>query len=654
MTALPKSEPAALPDADDEFLQAALEEAELPSLLCALAHVTGDLTLLDGAVRPTGGPIGALVPVQGGMSAEMQKEARGRALDALRRLRDDGSAPLQLADSSTLRELMTFVTGRVADSYVPLMAHELGLPRDAGEPDWRVEDLRPGTKLRVVVIGAGMSGLVMAHRLRQIGADVMVLEKNGEVGGTWLENVYPGCRLDTTNFGYSYSFAQVADWPQQYSPGPAILTYFQRVADDLELRRLVKFNTEVTRLELSEDERTWAVTTVAYGHLETFETDVVVSAVGQLNQPNIPSIEGLEDFAGPMMHTARWDDSVDLNGKRVVVIGTGASAFQAIPHIAERAARTTVLQRTPPWMLPAPDYQTAIAPGLAWLLENVPHYHRWYRFQQFWMTVEGRRHYVTVDPTWESSASVSAANEDLRLALEGYLREQFADRPDLLPHVIPDYPPGAKRMLRDDGTWARTLKRDDVDLVVERIERIEPGGVRTTDGVLHRADVIVLGTGFRASEFLSPMEVVGRAGLDLREPYGGDVRAYLGITIADFPNLFCLYGPNTNLVVNGSTVLFSEMGSEYILGCLRMMLERGAATMEIDRSVFDTYNRRIDEANTLMAWGASGVNSWYKSASGRVSQNWPLTIVDYWEMTRDVRPDHYRFQGGADDGGKDR
>lgn len=632
-----------LADATDDFLHAVLQDAELPALLCTLAHVTGDLALLDGAVRPAGGPLGALVPVQGGMSAEAQDEARRRAFIALRRLRDAGATPIDLTEPAVLMELLTFVTGPVDDRYVPLMAHELGLPRDAGEPDWSIKDQRPRTQLRAVVIGAGMSGMVMAHRLLQIGADVVLLEKNADVGGTWLENAYPGCRLDTTNFGYSYSFAQVADWPQQYSPGPSILRYFQRVADDLELRRLVRFNTEVTRLEFGEDEGTWAVTTVANGRTETFTSDIVVSAVGQLNRPHIPDIDGLDTFAGPTVHTAQWDASVELNGKRVVVIGTGASAFQAIPHIAARASHTTVFQRTPPWMLPAPDYQTDIAPGLSWLLQNVPHYHRWYRFQQFWTTVEGRRAYVMVDPAWEHPTSVSALNEELRRALERYLENEFADRPDLLRHVVPDYPPGAKRMLRDDGTWARTLKRDDVDLVVERIDRIEPAGVRTSDGVLHEADVIVLGTGFRASEFLSPVRVVGRGGIDLHEQSGTDVRAYLGITIPDFPNLFCLYGPNTNLVVNGSTILFSEMGSEYIIGCLRMLLERGATTMEIQRRVFDTYNRRIDEANTQMAWGASGVNSWYKSASGRVSQNWPLTIMDYWELTHDVRPEHYVF-----------
>lgn len=641
----PHDAPAALADADDDFLTSVLEQAELPALLCALAHATGDLTLLDGAVRPSGGPLGPVVPVQGGMSPDAQVEARRRALTALRTLRSGGSEPLDLDDETMLRALLTFVTGPVDDAYLPLMAHELGLPRDAGRPSWHVAPDDTQRVLRVVVIGAGMSGLVMAHRLRQAGAEVQVLEKNQDVGGTWLENSYPGCRLDTTNFGYSYSFAQVADWPQQYSPGPSILRYFQRVADEQGLRDVISFGTEVTELELDEASGTWTVSTRSEAGEQSIEADVVISAVGQLNQPLVPDIAGLDDFAGPMWHTARWDDSVDLTGKDVVVIGTGASAFQAIPHVAEQAAHTTVLQRTPPWTLPAPDYQTAIPAGMRWLLSHVPNYHRWYRFQQFWMTVEGRRHYVTVDPTWEHPVSVSAQNEELRLALEGYLTEQFADRPDLLAHVVPSYPPGAKRMLRDDGTWARTLKRDDVSLVTSSIQRVERDGVRTDDGRLHRADVIILGTGFRASEFLGPMRVRGLGGVDLHEQGGTDIRAYLGITMPDFPNLFCLYGPNTNLVVNGSTILFSEMGSEHIMGCIELLLESGAQTMEVEQSTFDAYNDRIDEANRLMAWGASGVNSWYKSASGRVSQNWPLTVLDYWELTRDVRPEHFRFRG---------
>jgi 4-hydroxyacetophenone monooxygenase len=637
------TKPATLRDADDEFLAWVVDEAELPALLCTLAFLTGDLSLVEHDARPPGGPLGAVVPEQAGMTPANQVEAKRIALKGLRRLRDNGATPLDLDDNDSLRVLMSFITGRVDDDYMPLLAHELGYPHDIGAPSWHSSDYPNRTPLRVGVIGAGMSGMVAAHRLRQAGLDVTVMEKNNDIGGTWLENSYPGCRLDTTNFGYSYSFAQVSDWPQQYSPQGAILDYFRKVAADLGLRDVIRFGVEVTEVAYQEDTATWLVSTTDQGGADTIEFDVVVSAVGQLNRPNIPDFAGRDEFAGPLIHTAQWDHSLDFSDKRIVVLGTGASAFQAIPKLAETARHVTVVQRTPPWMLPAADYQSDIPPGLKWLLEHVDHYHRWYRFQQFWMTVEGRRAYVQVDPEWNGDVSVSALNEELKEKLEAYIHEQFADRPDLLAHVVPNYPPGAKRMLRDDGTWARTLKRKNVSLVTDAVDRFGASGIRTRDGVLHEADIVVLGTGFRASEFFMPMKVIGRGGVDIHATFGSDVRAYIGISIPDFPNFFCLYGPNTNLVVNGSTVLFSEMGTEYILECLRLLHENQMQSMEVKSEVFDEYNQRVDKANEGMAWGASGVNSWYKSASGRVSQNWPLSMLDYWQYTHNADPNHYSF-----------
>lgn len=645
--ALATSAPSVQPITEsDDFLRAVLQEAELPALLPALAQALGDLDLIRHDAGPGTGPIGAIVPPQGGMSAEVQADARRLALAGLQRLRDAGPKPLDAGDTSALRELMQFITGPISEDYLPLAEHELAFPEDTGAPTWTAEELAPGREFRVAIVGAGMSGMVAAHRLRQAGVEVTVFEKNSDVGGTWLENAYPGCRLDTSNFGYSYSFAQTRDWPQQYSPRDAIFSYFRGVAEQFELLSMVHFNSEVTEMAFDEASSSWRLSVVeAGGSKVTHEADAVISAVGQLNRANIPNIPGRETFRGRAWHTAHWDHSADLTGLKVAVIGTGASAFQVIPSIANVVGELSVFQRTPPWILPAPDYHADVRAGMKWLLQHVPNYHRWYRFFQFWTTVEGRRLYVQVDPTWEHPVSVSAYNEELRLALEGYLAEQFADRPDLLAKVVPNYPPGAKRMLRDNGTWAATLKRSNVDLVTDGIARIEPTGIRTTDGVLHEADVIIYGTGFRASEFLMPMSVRGRGGVELHEQWGADVRAYLGVTIPEFPNLFCLYGPNTNLVVNGSIVLFSEMAAEYVLDSIRLLLTTGNRTMEVTSPVFEEYNRRIDEANRQMAWGASGVNSWYKSASGRVSQNWPLTILDYWQATRQARPEEYTFDG---------
>lgn len=624
-------------ESDDE-LRHFLEDAELPALMPALAQATGDLSLIAHHLRPPLA-VSPTVPAQGGMSVEMQAEARELAFEALRRLRDEKPEPLKL-DEGTLEQLMQFITGPVSNDYVPMLRHELGIPPEVGNPQWQADG---GTDFSVVVIGAGMSGLAAGHRLQQAGLEFVILEKNHDVGGTWLENTYPGCRLDTSNFGYSYSFAQTPDWGWQYSSQDSIHRYFGQVCDDLALRDKIEFGTTVESLVWDDKACQWEVTSSSAQGRTTRRANAVISAVGQLNTPSIPEIEGRDSFAGEAFHTAQWRHDVDIASARVAVVGTGASAFQVVPEMAALARSVSVFQRTPPWMLPAPDYKSPINPSMGWLLRHVPYYHRWYRFFQFWATVEGRRPYIEVDPSWQHDVSVSAMNEELRQIVQSYIESEFADRPDLLPHVIPNYPPGAKRMLRDNGSWSKALHQDNVQLVSERIDRIEPTGIRTADGVLHEADVIIWGTGFKASDFLATIEVRGRDGRDLHKQWAGDARAFLGSTNVGFPNLFMLYGPNTNLVVNGSIILMTECSVDYALSAIHTLLETGSAALEVKQEAFDAYNDEVDRANRMMAWGASSVNSWYKNAAGRVSQNWPLSLLEFFTRTRALDREDYSF-----------
>lgn len=629
----------------DEFLRQVLADAELPALMPALAQATGDLRLIARHLRPPLA-VSPTVPAQGGMSEEMQSEARDLAFEALVRLRDEGATPLELTEE-TLTNLLEFITGPVDPAYVPMLRHELGVPPEIGNPTWSLgeassaADASDAEPFSVLVIGAGMSGLAVAHRLRQAGVPITVLEKNDDVGGTWLENDYPGCRLDTSNFGYSYSFAQTPEWKWQYSAQDSILGYFRTVTERLGLRESIRFGTTVESLTWDEGSQAWHVKAVGPEGPVEYVANAVVSAVGQLNKPSIPSIPGAETFAGEAMHTAQWRHDVEVRGKRIAVIGTGASAFQVVPEMAAVGSQVGVFQRTPPWMLPAPDYKQPIKGAMSWLLRHVPYYHRWYRFFQFWATVEGRRPYVQVDLAWEHPVSVSEKNEELRQVVQSYIETEFADRPDLLPHVVPNYPPGGKRMLRDDGSWAKALHSDHVELVTEAITGIEPEGIRTADGRLHETDVIVWGTGFKASGFLEPMTVTGRDGLDLHENWAGNARAYLGVVTPGFPNLFMLYGPNTNLVVNGSIILMAECSVDYTLALLRHLVEGEASALEVRPEVFEAFNSEIDAANEKMAWGTPGVNSWYKNASGRVSQNWPLPLLEYFSRTRSMNPSDY-------------
>ena len=620
-------------ESDDE-IRRALADAEVPPLLPALAYVTGDMSLLDDEVRPD--PLLIGMP-QGGLAEAQVARARALALDALVRYRDGGSRPAPTPSDEQLLHIMEFAVGGagMAD-YLPLLEEELAFRgEDRRAPGWHKADIARDVDFRVVIIGAGMSGLLAAHRLKDAGVEFVVLEKDDDVGGTWLENTYPGCRVDNPNHNYSYSFAQRHDWPYHFSTQDVLLDYFHRCADAFNLRDDIRFRTEVTSATWSERDARWRLDVrTADGRHETIEANAVISAVGQLNRPSFPDMEGRDSFAGPSFHSARWDHDVDLVGKRVAVIGTGASAAQFIPEIARDVGELLVFQRTPPWFGPTPDYHEEVADGLRWLYEHVPSYSEWNRFWIFWRMGDGVLPGVRVDPEWEPKGrAVSEANEMVRLLFTEYLKSEFADRPDLVDKVIQTYPPGGKRVLRDNGIWARTLKRDNVTLITDPIAKITPRGIVTADGDEHAVDVIIYGTGFQASKFLTPMTVRGRSGIELHEQWAGDARAYLGITVPGFPNLFCLYGPNTNIVINGSIVYFSECEVRYLMGCLRLLLEGGHRALDVRKDAHDQFNEQVDAGNRLMAWGWSDVNSWYKNERGRVAQNWPFTLLEYWRRT---------------------
>jgi 4-hydroxyacetophenone monooxygenase len=631
--------------ASDDEIRAHLAEAEVPPLLPAIAYATGDLSLLRDDLRPD--PSMVALP-QGGLTEEQMATARDLAAAALIRFRDAGSgAAPEPTDDVLLRIMSHAVGGAEMADYLPLLEEELSYRgEDRRAPGWHKADVAPDVDFRVVVIGAGMSGLLAAHRLAQAGVDFVILEKDGDVGGTWLENTYPGCRVDNPNHNYSYAFAQRHDWPLHYSTQDVLLDYFRHCADAFELRPHIRFATEVLSATWSEPDARWTVRVrTGDGGEEALTAQAVVSAVGQLNRPRYPSeIDGYGSFAGPVFHSARWDHGVDLAGKRVAVIGTGASAVQFIPEIAPVAGELVVFQRTPPWLAPTPDYHDEVSPGLRWLYRHVPSYSEFNRFWIFWRMGDGALDGVRVDEAWEPKGqAVSLGNEFARMLFSAYMEAEFADRPDLLAAVLPTYPVGAKRILRDNGIWARTLKRDNVRLVTDDIARITPTGVVTADGEEHEVDVLIYGTGFTASAFLTPMRVTGRDGVDLHEHWGGDARAYLGVTVPGFPNLFCLYGPNTNIVVNGSIVYFSECGVRYILGCLSLLLGSGKRRLDVRKDVHDAFNERVDEQNRAMAWGWSDVNSWYKNERGRITQNWPFTLLEYWQRTREPDPDDFEL-----------
>jgi 4-hydroxyacetophenone monooxygenase len=621
---------------DDAFLADALGHASIPTLMMSLVHLTGDTSLLRGPIRPG---VAMMGETDGGMSAEDKATVRAMALDALRAYRDRAGTLPPPPSPDTIREMMSFMVGQeVPHAYVPMMLEEMALDgSDARDVAWDRVPRAAREAFRVVVIGAGMSGILAAIRLEQAGIPYVVLEKNADVGGTWLENSYPGCRVDVANHFYSYSFAPNHDWPEFFSQRKELRDYFERCATDYGTRAKIRFRTEVTSVRFDETAARWVVATRdAGGREETLTANAVISAVGQLNRPKRPDLKGIDGFTGPVFHSAEWRHEHAVDGKRVAVIGTGASAFQLVPEVAKRASRLVVFQRSAPWMVPNPRYHARVSDAKKWLLSRVPYYARWYRFLLFWPGSDGLMPSLVVDREWpHPERAVNATNDMMRSMFIQFMADQIGDDPALLAKVTPDYPPFGKRMLQDNGSWLGALKRENVELVTDAIAEVTPTGVRTADGTEHPVDLIVLATGFHANRFLWPMEILGRGGESLRVRWGDEPRAYLGITVPGFPNFFCLYGPGTNLAHAGSIIFHSECQVRYVMGCIEALLRtEGARTMECRQDVFQAFNDRFDARHRTLVWSHPGMGSWYKNAAGKVLTTSPWLLVEYWGWTR--------------------
>jgi 4-hydroxyacetophenone monooxygenase len=366
----------------------------------------------------------------------------------------------------------------------------------------------------------------------------------------------------------------------------------------------------------------------------SMRANAIVSAVGQLNRARIPEIAGREEFQGVQVHSAEWDPTLELKGKRVAVLGSGASAFQLVPEVAKIAAKLYVFQRSAPWMLPNPLYHEAVSPQFRWLVQHVPYYGRWFRFLIFYPGSDGILPALRIDKDWpHPERAVNALNDHFRTQLIEYLKSQVNGNLALLEKVTPKFPFMGKRMLQDNGSWLRALQQPNVELIDEGVSRIDASGIVASSGH-YEVDVIIYATGFHATRFLWPMSVIGRAGKRLSEVWGDEPRAYLGITVPDFPNLFCLYGPATNLAHAGSIIFHSECQVRYATACIQALLENGAKAMECRREVYEDYAQRLIAELETLVWSHPACDSWYRNRAGRVVTTSPWRLADYWKWTR--------------------
>lgn len=615
---------------DEERLRRAVAAANLPTLAMVTFQLTGDERWLRDPYRPV--RTGGLGPNDsGGLDEAVAGDLRAAAVEAITAWSRGAEPAVPVPDRDLLRRMLSTTVGEpVPDEYERLMREEMGFEPDPGPA--RVD---PGVvadrDLSVVIIGAGISGLIAAVRLQQAGVPFTVLERNDDVGGVWLTNTYPGAGVDTPSYLYSFSFFP-RNWSTHFGKRDEVAAYTAEMADHFGLRRHIEFGVSVDSATWDEHRQRWTVTAGE----RSWSASAVISAVGLFNTPKVPDLPGLDSFRGPVFHTARWPAGLDVTGKRVAVVGTGASAMQVVPAVAGRAARVTVFQRSPQWVAPNAEYFQEVGEDVHWLMEHVPYYHAWYRFRLAWVFNDRVHASLQIDDGWEHpDRSLNAVNDGHRRFFTRYLEEQLEGRPDLIEKCLPDYPPFGKRMLLDNG-WYAALRRDDVELVTDGVARVTESGVVTGAGAEYEADVVVLSTGFDAQHYLSGIEVRGRDGLRLHDVWDeDDAVAHLGITVPGFPNLFLMYGPNTNAGAGGSFIFVAEAQGRYIVDLVTAMARRGIGALECRPEALQRWVAEVDARHRRMVWSHPGMTTYYRNSRGRVVTNSPYRVVDYWAMTHD-------------------
>lgn len=621
-------------------LSSAIAEGDIRVLLMVLVHVTGDEKWLEPPYKPKR-DVRLIPDPDAGVPKEIQDEIRAAVLNLFA-----NGAPKPVitdpGDELMLRMMRATLGEHVAPEYAPLMREEMGfVSRDAR---WRAQP--SGEKLaqqHVLIVGAGVCAIALGVALGRLGIPYTIVEKQDEIGGTWYVNRYPGCGVDTPNHSYSFSFGARNPWTRYFAQRQELLDYLLNVVREHDIRRHVRLSTDLVASRWDEGKRRWISTLRTANGEETLESTVLVSAIGQLNDPLPARFKGDEDFKGLKVHSALWSDDIKLDGKHVAVIGTGATAMQLVPSIADRVASVTVYQRTAQWARPVKGYSDPITEGAQWLLAHLPFYVQWYRFNMFWRYGDGLLPFLRKDPAWpHPDRAVNKGNDRHRQELADFILSELKDRPDLIEKCMPTYPPYGKRILLDNN-WFKTLTRPNVELVTDRIDHFAADGIVTADGTSRQHDVIVISTGFKVSEMAARLDLTGRDGKNLKQVWEHDnPTAYLGLTVPDFPNLFLMLGPNSGPAHGGSVIFQSECQSRYISACLVEMIENDIAAIDVHPAAHDAYIREVDAEHEQLIWTHPGMTTYYRNSRGRVFSAMPWRFVDYWKMTHD--PDFAQYR----------
>ena len=620
---------------DTAYIRRAVEASDLAALRVALFQATGDTELAEF------GPVATLDDADRARLAD-------RAVQLLE-TRMDGF-PRRIPSDEELRKLMDLVLGvPTRDEHFEIRRKFLAFTPFPFQHE-RSEDAAPVPEgFEVAIIGAGPAGISMAVQLERLGIPYVLYDRRSEIGGTWSIHKYPDIRVDTLSITYEFSFEDEYPWTEYFARGEEVRTYLEFISKKYGVHEHTRLGHDLEDARFDDESLTWHLTFQGPdGERVERDVNMVVSAAGVFAKTKLPDIDGIDEFEGTIVHPTQWTSELDMQGKRVAVIGNGSTGVQLMAPVAEKAEHLSVFQRTPQWIAPRPNYGRSVEPEVRWLLDHLPGYWNWSRYTSIIGLMTWHEDFLVPDPEWEKKGGhITKKSEDLREFLVGYIKEQVGDRPDLLEKLVPDYAPMVRRPVVDNN-WYKSLTRDNVDLVTSGIERLTKNGIETSDGKHHEVDLIVFATGFEVDKFLWPAEYRGEKGVNLRDYWGPkSPRAYLGMMVPQFPNLFIMYGPNSQPVSGGvSLPSWFQIWAAFIAQCLDTMFEEGHSQVAVKEEAFENYNAQLDAVGSELAFikdARSVERNYYVDADGRLVVNTPHETAELYEMMKTPNRDELDF-----------
>lgn len=627
---------------DEAWIRQALSRADMNVLRVALYQHTK-----DPEIRAISAPLKGL-PGNPYEIYRVSKEDQELLIEKTVTYLLDPDKPVNMAPGAEeVRELIELFEGKSVTDSAALSGYEElafgGFKRGArwsGDTAASVPD-----DFEVLIVGAGFSAIVLAVQFARLGIRYRIVERQEEFGGTWCLNTYPDARVDITSFIYNFTFELDYPWKHAFAPREELSEYIEYLVSKYDIRQHAQFNTRVTEARWDEASSNWVVHLEGPdGEVEIANSNVLLSCAGLFNKLKLPDIEGIDNYQGKMFHTTQWDHDYDYTGKRVALIGTGSTGSQLLPRVAEKAASMTVYQRTPNWITPVASYRAPIAEERRWLFENMPAYSNWNRYSFVDASVRAQP-FQDLDPEWQANGGfVNEKNDQLRAMLIAMIENKMADKPELIPHLIPEFAPLSRRIVVDNGFYD-TLLEDHVELEVTGISHMTENGIVSKDGVEREFDLIILAAGFEVEKYLHPVNYTGRDGTTLEKRWAKDgARAHLTMTLPGFPNFFMMYGPNAG-VRAGSFHSSVEMLSRYICGVITSMIERKADSVEVREDVYLDYNKRLDEGMTRKLWEQEkGGNSYYLNSHGKSGVNMPWDLFEFYDFIRKPDQDEFIYQ----------